>query len=69
LKGIRDLTPPLDQLTDILSRFVTHGVEERPLVRNEGAQPVDHQAFQIARRNAPAIGTAPRVPAKRNVET
>src|ERR1700730_702389 len=58
-RSLRDLTATFDQLAAswTIVRIIVDGIEDRSGVGEKCAQPVDHQAFQIAGRYPPAART------------
>ena len=62
-KFVRDLTAAFDRLALPCPMGCTAGgIEDGRRAGKEGAKPVDDQAFQIARRDAPAGRTLPAFP-------
>jgi hypothetical protein len=56
-KFFRALTATLHQLAlcDATVRFIVDGIEHCSVVSQERAEPIDHQTFQIAGWNPPAV--------------
>ena len=70
LQVLRNLTTALDQPALVSPmRFIANGIEDCPLIGKKGAKPVDHQALEIAGRDAAALEWSLAAPMMRDLET